>query len=274
MVGLIANIGKSFGYSARNTFLHPLFWLGLIITVIIAGLCIFGSIVFLGMGMWYLSVILWIITAIIGLFFLGLEVKIFGDKKLTFAGFFGTVGRGFQALIISIIYGFIIAVVYAICNAIGVFGTSQQSIDALMAQIQAGTINVNSLADIGTTLFPNGATAGGVIMLIVFILVTLFLSMLYLSAMVNFATAGKFGAAFHFGEIFRRIGWLGILKFIVGMIIFAIIIAVIAFVIGFLAGLLGMIPVVGWILVIIFAALVGPFFYVFGVKYLANIFAD
>jgi len=280
MVGLFANIGQSFGYSARNTFLRPLFWLGLIVIAIIAGLCMVGSVIFLGMGMWYLSIILVIIAAIIGLFCLGLVVKIYGNKPLTFRHFFGSVGRGFQYVIISIIYGIIVAIVGWLCSLVGVFGTTPETVNALMAQITAGNFNNLSFDAImnltTTTLFPNGVTALGVVMLIIYILVSLFLFILWIAALVNFARAGKFGAAFHFGEIFRRIGLLGVFKFILAIIIYIILMAVIGFLFGLIVGLLLMIPVpvLSVILAIIFVALVGPFIGVFGIKYYSNLFAD
>jgi len=280
MVGLFANIGQSFGYSARNTFLRPLFWLGLIVIAIIASLCMAGSVVFLGMGMWYLSIILLIIAAIIGLFCLGLVVRIYGNKPLTFKGFFGSVGRGFQYIIISIIYGIIVAIVGWLCSLVGVFGTTPEAVSALITQFQAGNFSNLSLDSImnltTTTLFPNGVTVLGVVMLIVYILVSLFFFILWIAANVNFARAGKFGAAFHFGEIFRRIGLLGVFKFIIAIILNIIIMAVIAFLFGLIFGLLIMIPVpiLNVILAIIFVALACPFIGVFGIKYYSNLFAD
>jgi len=280
MVGLFANIGQSFGYSARNTFCRPLFWLGLIIVAIIAGLCMVGSVIFLAKGMWYLSVILWIITAILALFCFGLVVKIYGNQPLTFRHFFGSVGRGFQYVIISIIYGIIVGIIGAICTALGVFGTAPEAVNALVLQMQSGNFSNLSFDTImnltTTTLFPNGVTALGVVMLIIYILVSLFLFILWIAALVNFARAGKFGAAFHFREIFRRIGLLGVFKFILAIIIYIILMAVIMFLFGLIGGLILMIPVpvLSTILAIIFVALVGPFIGVFGIKYYSNLFAD
>lgn len=272
MTGLIANIGQTFGYSFKNTILRPFFWLGMLITALImlicfaaGAACIAGAAVSESV-MLIPGIILIVVGILLGFFFNGIQVQVFANKKLTFKGFFGTIGRGIQLLIIDFIYSIIITIVFAICFALGIFGGQGDVINEAVTGLSSGA----------NILFPNGITTVGIIMLIVLILLTIFFSILMLAADVNFARAGKFGAAFHFGEIFKRIGVFGVLKFIVAIILFVIIMVIISFIIGLILGLIAMIPneLAVSIVSIIFTMLLIPFLLIFTSKYFSNLFAD
>jgi len=290
MVGLITNIGQSFGYAFKNTLFRPLLWIGLIIVGFFTFLCLavgllcvldvisggelIGKELDIGFNLLYIGIPLLVIGILLGFFFNGIQVQIFANKNITFRGFFKSIGRGFQLFVINFIYSLIIGIILGICFACGVFGSSTEGLMTLLSQIAMGSTDL--MPTIMTTFFANGVTAVGVIMLIILILLFLFFAILMLAADVNFARAGKFGAAFHFGEIFKRIGFLGIIKFILAIIIFAILAIVIMIVAGLIYGLISMIPVdvVKIIIAILFTIVIAPFLMVFCVKYFSNLFAD
>ncbi len=98
-----------------------------------------------------------------------------------------------------------------------------------------------------------GGIIGAVLMLIFLLLA--------LPAGYNFAKKG-FGAAFAFGELFKMIGKVGWLKYILNMLVLYIVVCVVAFV-------LGIIPILGWLLMII----LGPALNIFTYKFVANLLA-
>lgn len=106
-------------------------------------------------------------------------------------------------------------------------------------------------------------TVGAVIGLVVGIILYIIIAIILIPAFVNFARNG-FGAAFKFGELFGMIGKLGVGKYILAIILLALV----GFVIGIVLGLIGLIPVLGWIVLL----LATPILSLFEVKYWANLF--
>lgn len=274
MTGLISNIGQSLGYSVKNTIFRPFFWIGMLLTTLIMLICFGGSAACLaivygqssGSTLLIPGIVLLIIGILIAFFFNGIQVQIFANKNLTFKGFFSTIGRGIQLAVINFIYSIIIMIVFGICVALGIFGGQGAFIGETIELIAAGS----------PVLFPNGVTPLGIIMLVILILLAIFFGILSLAADVNFARAGKFGAAFHFGEICKRIGVFGVLKFIIAIVLFIIVMVIISIIIGLILGLIAMIPnaVAVSVVTVIFTMLLIPFMIIFPTKYFSNLFAD
>jgi len=155
---------------------------------------------------------------------------------------------GLLALIIGIIY-MIIPIILTIVISVGMF-----TISPVMT-----VTPMSSMSPVVTT----GAGAALMIgLIIVCIIVTFLFALLVKPAVVNFARNG-FGAAFHFGEIFRMISKAGWLKYILSLILFWIIFGVIIFICILLSFV-----IIGIILLIF----IMPFLYFWGAKYLANLF--
>ncbi|MDR0980900.1 MAG: DUF4013 domain-containing protein [Methanocalculaceae archaeon] len=108
------------------------------------------------------------------------------------------------------------------------------------------------------------ATAGvSIIGLIIFLIVALIFGIMSSMAIVRFAKEESLGAAFQFGEIFKIIGKIGWIHYILSIIILAIIFAVI----GFICGLL-MIVLIGFILILILF----PFLCIWQARFVANLY--
>ncbi|HJJ96879.1 MAG TPA: DUF4013 domain-containing protein, partial [Methanocorpusculum sp.] len=111
--------------------------------------------------------------------------------------------------------------------------------------------------------------------LIIFLIVALIFGIMSSMAIVRFAKEESFGAAFQFGEIFKIIGKIGWIHYILSIIVLAIIFAVIGFIcgllmialIGFICGLL-MIPLIGFILMLILL----PFLCIWQARFVANLY--
>lgn len=275
MTGLLANIGESVGYTFRNTVCRPFFWIGMLIVALIMLVCIGvgasiigeAAVTVSGTSPVVLGIVLIVIGILLAFFFNGLQVQIFANKTLTFKGFFGTIGRGIQLAIINLIYSIIILIFYGICTAVGIFGGSGLGFGNAIEALFAGSVPV---------LFPNGVTPLTLAMFIILILLTIFFGIFAIAADVNFARAGKFGAAFHFGEICRRIGVFGVLKFIVAIILFIILMAIISVVLALLLALVAMIPVpvAAGIIAAILVLLFFPFLLILPAKYFSNLFIN
>jgi hypothetical protein len=152
---------------------------------------------------------------------------------------------GLLALIIGLIY-MIIPIILTIVISVGMFTVGSVTITPGMGQVPAVTAGAGIALMFG--------------LIILCIIVTFLFALLAKPAVVNFARNG-FGAAFHFGEIFRMISKAGWLKYILSLILFWIIF-------GAIILICVLIPIIGWILLIF----IMPFLYFWGAKYLANLF--
>jgi hypothetical protein len=103
-----------------------------------------------------------------------------------------------------------------------------------------------------------GAAIFGVIIII---LVAIIIWLIEATAVVRFSRTGSIAEAFNFGEIFSRIGKIGVGSYIVALIIQAIIVFVVMFI-------LELIPYIGFILVLI----VTPVITLFQVRYLCLLY--
>jgi hypothetical protein len=94
-----------------------------------------------------------------------------------------------------------------------------------------------------------GAVIFGVIILVI---VAFIIWLIEATAVVRFARTNSIGEAFNFGEIFARIGKIGVGSYIVALIIMAIIVGVVIII-------LELIPYIGGILVLIITPIIALF---------------
>lgn len=182
----------------------------------------------------------WILLAISTIIFpliMGYMVRIYsGVKPAPEPGnWVGMFIDGLKLLIIGIIYAIPLFIVMAIFI------------------IPAGMMN-DPLAALGTI------GIGLLIMLVVGFLISLISAI----GVIRFAQKDSMGQAFAFGAILEHIGKIGW-----GSYIIAIIVLVIAgFVFGIIASILGMIPVLGWLLMLFLY----PVWYIFAARYMTLIY--
>ncbi|MDO9522465.1 MAG: DUF4013 domain-containing protein [Methanocorpusculum sp.] len=159
---------------------------------------------------------------------------------------------GLLALIIGIIY-MIIPIILTIVISVGMFTISSVTTVTPMSTMSA----MSPVVPVVTTGVGFALMFG---LILLCIIVTFLFALFAKPAVVNFARNG-FGAAFHFGEIFRMISKAGWLKYILSLILFWIIF-------GAIILICLMIPILGWVILIF----IMPFLYFWGAKYLANLF--
>jgi hypothetical protein len=198
-------------------------------------------------GTWLILSILNLIP-IVNFIVYGTFIKIFRGDEPDLNNMGKSFVDGLLALIIGLIY-MIIPIILTIVVSLGMF--------------TVGSVTVTSASQASPVVPAITAGAGFAVMfglIILCIIVSFLFALLAKPAVVNFARNG-FGAAFHFGEIFRMISKAGWLKYILSLILFWIIFGAIIFICV-------LIPILGWILLIF----IMPFLYFWGSKYLANLF--
>lgn len=284
MVGIITNIGVTLGYTLENTIKRPGLWFALV------GMAILTTLVFtLGIGLMAIGglplndllpgitlpsfgiaslivgIVLFVIGIFLSFFFEGIAVQILANKEITFKGFFGSIGKGFQLIVINIIYGIIIGIITAIIGALGIFGGA--GVNLLQSAASGNVIE-------GISQFFSGMDVVSIICFIVLILIEIFFSLFLTAAEVNFARGGKFGAGFRLGEIFGRIGKLGWIKYILAFILFVIVMIIISAIVSLILFLFTLIPVAGGVISAVVGCLFVPFIWIFGIKYWGNLFEE
>ena len=103
----------------------------------------------------------------------------------------------------------------------------------------------------------------GVVILLIGIIVAIPLLIILAIGLANMIKTGKFADAFAFGQIFRIIRGIGWVKYL-SWIIITVVVG------GVIFGVLGIIPVVGWIL----DAIIHPMYYVFVFRSLGLLYND
>ena len=222
-----AKIFASLGEGLSYPFKHFGQCLVLFLVFIIEALVIASSAVVLPLGGGGTAggIALLVIAVLINFFIYGTIVKILGKKEKVFS-LFGNVGRGFQLVVISLIYQIITIIVIVIACALGA----------------AATIGLDKIAGSITPDAAWGVIAGFGIWAVIILILSIFFSIFMMPAIVNFARQGKFGAAFHFGEIFAMIGEAKWYKILLGIIAQVIAIIILMVIIGLIAGALMLIP--------------------------------
>lgn len=187
----------------------------------------------------------WILLAISTIIFpliMGYMVRIYsGVKPAPEPGgnWVGMFVDGLKLLIIGIIYAIPLFIIMAIFM-----------VPAFMA------------ANGGDPMLALGSLGIGLLLVLV---VGILISLISAIGIIRFAKKDSMGQAFAFGAILEHIGKIGW-----GSYIIAIIVLVVAGVVfGFIAGILGMIPILGWLIMLF---LYPPVWYIFAARYMTLIY--
>ena len=192
---------------------------------------------------WIILIILCIIPIIGWLLFAGFIIRVFrgGDAKL--GEWVKMLVDGILAVIIGIVY-MIIPLIVAF-----IFGAG-----AILA-------SVNPMDPVTTM---NAVSAGiGLVGIIVTIIVAIIFGFMGTMGLVRFAKEDSLGAAFQFGEIFKIIGKIGWLHYILSWIVLGIVMFVIYFIFVLLSVVL-----IGLLLLVIF----GPYLEIVTARYYAQLY--
>jgi hypothetical protein len=246
-------VGESFEYAKEGLVGHWLKWIVLIILGFLPAIPIIFGVIFgivsalTAPAMLIPIIVIMIILAIIlALPLLGYTVRIYrGETPAPEVNNWGSLfSDGLKLFIILLIYAIpvIIVGVVVLGSAIGTI---------LLSMTQSVTDPNAMMGLIGAVIF------GIVILAIVAFIIWL----IEATAVVRFSRTNSIGEAFNFGEIFSRIGKIGVGSYIVALIIQALIVFVILFI-------LELIPYIGFILVLI----VTPVILLFQARYLCQLY--
>ncbi len=192
---------------------------------------------------WIILIILCIIPIIGWLLFAGFIIRVFrgGDAKL---------GEWVKMLVDGILAA-IIGIIYMI-------------IPIIVAFIFGGAAILTTMNPMDPMASMNAVTAGvGIVGIIVTVIVAIIFGFMATMALVRFAKEGSLGAAFQFGEIFKLIGKIGWIHYILSWIVLGIVMFVIYFIFALLAVVL-----IGFLLMFIF----GPYLEIVCARYYAQLY--
>jgi len=96
--------------------------------------------------------------------------------------------------------------------------------------------------------------AGFLVSLLVVAILALIIGLISTMGMIRFSRTGSMGEAFNFSAIFETIGKIGWIHYIIAVVVIMV-------VLGVVYSILGMIPVIGWLLSIILMPALGIFQY-------------
>ena len=148
---------------------------------------------------------------------------------------------GIKVLIINIVYMIIPCIIGLVLFVLsGGFG----------ALTMAGMDVTNLSAYLGLLMGTLGVS------LLVFLIFAFIFGLFEIIGIIRFARSGNMGSAFEFGEILSQIGSIGWGSYIISLIAFGIVILIIEII-------LGIIPVIGWLLNLIIA----PYISIMGGRY-------
>jgi hypothetical protein len=105
------------------------------------------------------------------------------------------------------------------------------------------------------------AIAGMGLGMFVTLIVALFCGLFAIIGLVRFARMEKFGEAFAVGAIMEKIKEIGWVNYIIALVILYVVVGVVIFI-------LGLIPIIGWLLMFILV----PFFGIFSARYICNLY--
>ena len=224
-----AKIFASLGKGVTYPFKHLGQWLLLTIVFIAAAVAAVGSVTAFAAENTALGIVLIVVGILIELFACGVQVKLYGRKEKIFS-FPGNIGRGFQLFVITLIYQIITVIVTILVSIAG--GAALVGLDKLATATAGPDAVWGVIAGLGVW---------GVLILIL----AIFFSIFMMPAIVNFAVQGKFGAAFHFKEIFAMIGQAKWYKILLGILVLFVATVILCVIIGLIVGALSLIPVAG-----------------------------
>lgn len=154
---------------------------------------------------------------------------------------------GLKYLVVSIVY----SVIPLIVMGVGITST--------IASIPSYDM-IGSGAAYASLIFGSGLSFVGLLLWLVIVVILNI-------AIANMAHKGEFGAAFKFGEIFQLIGSIGWGKYI----IWYIVLIVIAMLLSIVSGIVAVIPLLGFILIIL---LVEPYLIIFSSRAIGLIYKE
>jgi hypothetical protein len=246
-------VGDSFTYAKEGLVGHYGKWIMLIILSILPVIpLMFGVIygvvtAFTAPDMLIPIIVIMIILAIIlALPLLGYGVRLYrGENPAPDVNNWGALfSDGLKLFIILFIYAIPVIIIGVV-----VLGSALLTIVMGASQSLANPSDMMGL--IGAVLF-------GILILAI---VAFIIWLIEATAIVRFARTNSIGEAFNFGEIFSRIGKIGVVTYIVALIIQAILV-------GIVLGILNIIPYIGFILVLI----VTPIIMLFQARYLCLLY--
>lgn len=193
-------------------------------------------------GRWIGMSILYLIP-IVDFIVVGMFLKTFRKEEVDFSNAGKSFVQGLLATIIEIIYmliPFILALILGFASIIPMIATGGMSGIA-------------------------GALTGGlsIVSIIIVLVVAIIFALIMTPAIVSFARGG-FGDAFKFSNLFAMIGKVGWGKYILSIIVLALVFLVV----GIVLGLIALIPILGWIVMI----LAMPFIMLWNFKFWDNLF--
>lgn len=246
-------VGDSFAYAKEGLVGHWLKWILLIILGFLPVIPIMFGVIFgivsalTAPAMLIPIIVIMIILAIIlALPLLGYTVRIYrGETPAPEVNNWGSLfSDGLKLFVILLIYAIPVIIVGVV-----VLGSALGTILLSMTQ---------SVTDPNAMMGLIGAVIFGIVILAI---VAFIIWLIEATAVVRFSRTNSIGEAFNFGEIFSRIGKIGVGSYIVALIIQALIVFVILFI-------LELIPYIGFILVLI----VTPVILLFQARYLCQLY--
>ena len=202
---------------------------------------------FRSFGDWLILIILFIIPIIGWILLLGFVVRVYRGGEAKLGEWIKMFIDGILLLIISFIYMIVPLIVFALVG---------------------GTAFITSVVSYANIMNPSSVIGAGLglgIGLILAIIIAIIFGFLGTMAVVRFAKTEKFGAAFEVGELFKIIGKIGWLHYILSRIVLAIVFAIIFFVIGLI---MGFIPFLGMLIMWI----IGPIMLIWEAKFYAQLY--
>ena len=191
---------------------------------------------------WIILIIFCIIPIIGWLLLSGFIIRVYRGDDAKLGEYVKMLIDGILAAIISIVYSIVPKIVLFI------FGGAAIMNPMILMDPNAAAAAVSGISIVG---------------LIISLIVAIIFGILCSMALVRFAKEGSLGAAFQLGEIFKIIGKIGWIHYILSVIVLGIVFAVI----GFICGLL-MIILIGFILLLILL----PFLSIWQARFLANLY--
>ncbi|KQC05555.1 MAG: hypothetical protein APR53_07190 [Methanoculleus sp. SDB] len=128
----------------------------------------------------------------------------------------------------------------------------------VMFLVAGGSVLGMASQDPGVAMAAMGAAGLGFLVAAVLALI---ISLIAVIGLVRLARTDSIGEAFNFSAILDTIGQIGWVTYIIALIVLYIVLAVISFI-------LGLIPVIGWLLIFILY----PAFYIFGSRYISLLY--
>ena len=252
-------VGESFEYAKEGLVGHWLKWIVLIILGFLPVIpimfgVIFGIVSALTAPAMLIPVIviMRILAIILALPLLGYTVRIYrGETPAPEVNNWGSLfADGLKLFVILLIYAIpVIILVVALLGSV------------ILAMIPYLPLLMNTAQPIVVPDTLMGLIGAAIFGVVIIILVAIIIWLIEATAVVRFSRTNSIGEAFNFGEIFSRIGTIGVGSYIVALIIQALIVFVILFI-------LELIPYIGFILVLI----VTPVIMLFQARYLCQLY--